>query len=555
MSTDWEALLSAARELSVEPRIRALRERAAADLCAVAFLGEFSRGKSSLINALIERPLLPVDVRPTTTGVVSICHAERESARLHTKSGAQALPLDRQVLRQFQSPETGGLGAHEGGWLELGLPLPAPLRRFRLLDTPGVNDLGETSPDLILRLLPHVDLVVYVLDASAGMSRSEQTFIKEREQAAHGAPCVVFVNKLDRIDAEDPEEIEEVKDEVRSQVQALTGAATPVVFGAAHARLDALVAQLTAAADLALSRRGERLLAMAGRLLRDHVQSERQLLDVEEQDGRAALERLSQAGPALREAMRLFRSHTRGIGEVPLQLMVRRSLMAWQEDATRDLLSQAKLYSDLRVFAEHGLARALEKLARGWSDGHVGPIHQFLSRHARASAHEAGRLFAQDALRLSADTVLFALAPHREEGRVEVAGTGDGGAAARYGIAAIGSLAAGLIAAPLSVLGFAAGLAIAEGMKKQKEATLLDEVERTIPGLVARAAARLEAEVLAQARSHFDRLDVALERALEARLERINLELAQQKASDSERSVQRRRRREILARAERYLHG
>jgi GTP-binding protein EngB required for normal cell division len=555
MNGEWGALLSAARELGVEPRIRALQERAAADLCAVAFLGEYSRGKSSVINALIERPLLPVDVRPTTIGVVSVCHADRESARLHAKGGARDLPLDRQVLRQFQSPETGGLGAPDGGWLELGLPLPSSLRRFRLLDTPGVNDLGETSPDVLLRLLPHVDLAVYVLDASAGMSRSEQSFIREREAAAHGAPCVVFVNKLDRVDADDPDEVEEVKDELRRQVRELTGAATPVVFGAAHAHLDTLVAQLSAAADVALARRRERLLAMAGRYLQEHIQSERQLLDLEEKDGRAALDRLSQAGPGLREAMGAFRSHARGTGEVPLQLMVRRSLLAWQDDARRDLLGQVRLYADLHGFAQHGLARALEKVARGWADGHVGPIQQFLSRHARASAHEAARLFAQDGLRLSTDAVLFALNPHREDGRVEVSGTGDGGVAARYGIAAMGSLAGGLIAAPLGVLGFAAGLAIAESLKKQKDASMRDEIERAIPGLVQRAAVRLEAEVQAQARAHFDRLDAALERALELRLERVETERAQHQASDAERGVRRRQRRESLARAERCLRG
>jgi ribosome biogenesis GTPase A len=55
----------AAEELSDE--IRTLRERTAGGRFYVACLGQFKRGKSTLINALIAEPVLPTGVAPITS--------------------------------------------------------------------------------------------------------------------------------------------------------------------------------------------------------------------------------------------------------------------------------------------------------------------------------------------------------------------------------------------------------------------------------------------------------------------------------------------------------
>lgn len=55
----------------------------------VAVVGEFRRGKSSLINALLGLPVLPADATPTTATVNRITYGAEPSVTIHYKDGSQ----------------------------------------------------------------------------------------------------------------------------------------------------------------------------------------------------------------------------------------------------------------------------------------------------------------------------------------------------------------------------------------------------------------------------------------------------------------------------------
>ncbi len=555
MNTDWAELSRIGKQLGMADEIGQFQKAAARDLCSVAFLGEFSRGKSTLVNSLIGRSLLPVDVRPTTAGVVALTHGTEASARFHRPSGVVDVEPNGAALRNIQTLETGGTGNDEAGWMEISLPFPPALRRLRLLDTPGVNDLTETSPEVVYRLLPHVDLVVYVLDASDSVHASEQAFIRAQSRSVPDVPAVVFVNKMDRLDADDPEELREVEEDVRARLASVLGPECPVLFGSARALTDELSEILDARVEQALTRRRNRQWSLAQRLVIDRVRTETALLDTEEREGGAALERLVEMGPALREGMEAFRKHTRSVGEHALAEMVARSLQAWRREAERDLVGQIRMAGNLTAFAEIGLERAIERLARGWVDAHAGHIRQFLARHANATAAEAARAFAVDGLHLTSDAVFFAMVPYNQPGSIELREGAEMSIAARYGIAAAGSILAGLIATPLSVIGFAAGLAVAENLKKQRDSAIQDQLEGMVPEIVQRAADGLARELLLRSGQYFDMVDGALDRALRQRLQRVEREATELRRSGVERAPQRLRRRKLLSEFEVVLHG
>ena len=63
-----------------------LRERTVAGRYFVACLGQFKRGKSTLINALLGTPVLPV-VQPMTSAAVVVRHGPRETIRIRVGGG------------------------------------------------------------------------------------------------------------------------------------------------------------------------------------------------------------------------------------------------------------------------------------------------------------------------------------------------------------------------------------------------------------------------------------------------------------------------------------
>lgn len=533
MSTSWASLIELADAAGIGQMLRQMHEASIDERCVVAFLGEFSRGKSSVINELIGADVLPVSVRPCSAGVVTIEHAESERALLHGPGGSRPIPAGTAGLGEVQTRETGGTSTDAPRvWAELHLVLPSVLQGVRLVDTPGVNDLGETAPELVYRLLPHVDLAVYVLEAPAGLTRTEAEFITDQSSRVPDVPVVIFFNKLDRLEADEPEEEAELIDELTAEAVALLPGAA-VLFGSARGGLCDLGSQIVELASDAVNRRQRRLLLAAESTLRRTIQIRLVAYAEHDDTARRELARLADTAPALESAFAAFRQHLRRQGEVPLRAMVRRSLQTWRAEAERDLRAQVDLAPDPSRFAEYGLSLAVERSARAWCDRHIGPVRAFLQRHGRMALAEAQRTFGSDtALRFDADAVFLSLSPQQEGIQSTVTASAQPGVAERYGVAAAGSVIAGLIAAPLAVVGFAAGLILVERARQATQLQVRQELHTCVPMLLEHASTRLESAIFESATLRFSELDRALDAALRRQVLEVGAALDAARSSE-----------------------
>lgn len=177
---------SAARsyELPQPPDVLATyRERLTANSYQVLVVGEAKRGKSSFINALIGRSLLPTDVDIATSQVFRVHHAEREAYRLRFESGAAreiaAADLPRygsQVLADAgQAPRPDQIVR----WIEVDIPTKLLPPSVSLLDTPGLGSLYAGHTQVTQRFVPLADAVIYVLDSSQPMVQPDIEFIEQ----------------------------------------------------------------------------------------------------------------------------------------------------------------------------------------------------------------------------------------------------------------------------------------------------------------------------------------------------------------------------------------
>jgi hypothetical protein len=171
-----------------------LAERAAAGRFYVACIGQFKRGKSTLINALLDDDLLPTGVPPVTS-VPTIVRAGARGARVRTADGWRPIAVEQ--LGHFVS-EDGNPGNRKSVLAaEVLCESPVLERGLCLVDTPGLGSVIEANTAATRDFLPHVDALVAVLGVDPPVSADEMALLAE---SARQSDTIVFVlNKADRL--------------------------------------------------------------------------------------------------------------------------------------------------------------------------------------------------------------------------------------------------------------------------------------------------------------------------------------------------------------------
>ncbi|MDX9720443.1 MAG: dynamin family protein [Myxococcota bacterium] len=200
---------SLAQELA-EEKLPALR----AGSLSVVVLGEFNHGKSTLLNALLGTPVLPVGITPTTACIVQIEYGAERSAAWVDMDG-ESHPLHFDALEETVREES-----ERVRHVALRYPFSGFPAKMRFIDTPGVNDISQQRVEVTYGIVPRADLVVFVLDATQVLKRSELRFIEERLLSSNRDRLVFVLGKMDRLDQEEAREVERY---ARERLDALLG--------------------------------------------------------------------------------------------------------------------------------------------------------------------------------------------------------------------------------------------------------------------------------------------------------------------------------------------
>ncbi len=256
-------------DASSDQRFVRLQARLADDKLTIAFVAEFSRGKSELINAIFfadyGQRILPSSAGRTTMCPTELLYDETfpPSIRLlpiETRAQAQStsefkqqsqiwtvLPLDissgdgmleafKQVsltkrvpveeaksygLYDENDPDA-ALSVDRDGMVEISqwrhaivnFPHPLLKKGLVIVDTPGLNAIG-TEPELTLNLIPNAHAVLFILAADTGVTKSDIEVW--RSHIGAGAGRMVVLNKIDSMWDELRSE-DEVEQQIDKQV-------------------------------------------------------------------------------------------------------------------------------------------------------------------------------------------------------------------------------------------------------------------------------------------------------------------------------------------------
>ncbi len=215
-------LLQEAKKEETIKQISQLFERIASNSVTIMVCGEFKRGKSSIVNAIIGEQICPVDDCITTSSVSLIKYGTKPRVVRHF------LNVDNKVVTESVNIESiekfskgSSINTDNTILLEIEIPNEKLKSGLAILDTPGIGGLDPRHLSLTTFALTKADCVFFVADTQEPISASELSFIKDKI-SPFGTNIKVILNKIDLLtDAEILSLVTDTQAKVKANCQAV----------------------------------------------------------------------------------------------------------------------------------------------------------------------------------------------------------------------------------------------------------------------------------------------------------------------------------------------
>jgi small GTP-binding protein len=173
-------------------------------------LGEFKRGKSTFINALLAADLLPTGVLPLTAVATEVAYGVQGATVLHLDGARHEIPLGEiaDYVTEARNPQN----ELQVDRVEVRMPAPLLEAGVVLVDTPGLGSVYQHNTEAGRAALLAADGAIVVLSADSPLSEQERellNLLSERQ-----ARKFIVVNKADHVDASELEVVRRFVTEV-----------------------------------------------------------------------------------------------------------------------------------------------------------------------------------------------------------------------------------------------------------------------------------------------------------------------------------------------------
>lgn len=182
----------------------------------MAVVGEFRRGKSSLINALLGLKVLPADVTPTTATINRITFGTEPEVSIYYKDGTKEKiaieELQNYVTKLSDEQEERASRIREA---VVSYPTVICQNHVDIIDTPGLND-DESMTGITLQLLNDIDAVLVAVSALSPFSEVEKGFVADLIARETISDVVFVVTFIDQVEDEDlPRLLENIRQRIQ----------------------------------------------------------------------------------------------------------------------------------------------------------------------------------------------------------------------------------------------------------------------------------------------------------------------------------------------------
>jgi GTP-binding protein EngB required for normal cell division len=180
-----------------------LQQRLSEGRFYVACVGQFKRGKSTLLNALIGQSVLPVGVVPVTSVITVLRYGERLNARVRFGSGDWQ-DIEPTAISAFVSEAENPENQKGVSGVEVFVHCNLLRSGMCLVDTPGLGSVFAGNTEATREFVPHIDAAMVVLGADPPLSGVELDLVEETAKHIHR--LVLVLSKTDKLSEEERRE-------------------------------------------------------------------------------------------------------------------------------------------------------------------------------------------------------------------------------------------------------------------------------------------------------------------------------------------------------------
>jgi GTPase Era involved in 16S rRNA processing len=209
---------------------------------SIAVVGEFKRGKSTFINALLGKEILPSDILPTTATLNRVTYGLKPLVKIQFKDGSEEI-IDLEDLSNYitkLTPESEAIATTIQEAIVY-YPVPYCQNNVDIIDTPGLSD-DENMTAITLSVLPYVDVAILVVMALSPLSESERDFLENHLLNEDLGRILFVVTGIDRCNS--PEDIEKIVANVENRIKTYLLSGTEKRYGKESDKYKACVSRI-----------------------------------------------------------------------------------------------------------------------------------------------------------------------------------------------------------------------------------------------------------------------------------------------------------------------
>ncbi len=180
-----------------------LREKLEKNTFNLVVVGQFKRGKTSLINALLGEDILPVAVVPLTSIVTIMTYGEALRIKVYFNDG-RVTEIKPESLADYVTEKGNPKNIKDVKEVVITYPSPYLKDGVRLIDTPGVGSIYQHNTDVAYQYLPKSDAAMFLLSVDQPMSKAELEFLNDVKEYSN--KIFFLLNKADYLNERDLQE-------------------------------------------------------------------------------------------------------------------------------------------------------------------------------------------------------------------------------------------------------------------------------------------------------------------------------------------------------------
>lgn len=222
VTTGMAQLDGICKRLSMEGQateLKNLEERLKNHIFSVGIMGEFRRGKSTVINALLGQEIVPADIVPCSATLNYVKWNVNKGAEIYFKDGT-VQSVDVEDLAKYVTKITKESEKVSATVEKAVVYYPCQFCQngVQIIDTPGLND-DERMSDISEKVIPTLDAIIMVIVPDSPFSQSEAEFVRNKVTASDLGRIIFIVNKIDTIDEDDRDRLlTSIRDKIQTSV-------------------------------------------------------------------------------------------------------------------------------------------------------------------------------------------------------------------------------------------------------------------------------------------------------------------------------------------------